>query len=215
MSNVTHYGYEYFCGANVVVELNGIGVTEVVGLSYDLMENRIPIYQYSSRFFNGMANGQVLVEGELLINYVHQDYLMHALEVSRNQQAEDLITQRESLTMLNTAAAGSPGIQEAASALRNNYWTTPSSPKGIRRTIGNPNDLNLATSIKITFGERNKDQPDGFSSLILDSVYFRGRGTPIQITENVIIERYSFIARNIIANKIDPIEYDPTAPEII
>ena len=80
MSN--SYSYEYFCGANVVVEINNFPIYEAAGLSYSIVESKVPLYGYSSRFFDAVSRGQVIVQGSILVNYVHNDYLTRSVEVA-------------------------------------------------------------------------------------------------------------------------------------
>jgi len=57
-------------------------------------------------------------------------------------------------------------------------------------TIADPLSIGGGISIQIEFGNRGE-------YLVLDSVHFLGRASAIQIDENVIVEEYSFFARNL------------------
>ena len=70
MSNAS-FGYDYFCGANVYIKVNGQAAIEAAGISYQVQDSTSPIYGYSSRIFDAVAVGQKIVKGSLIINFVH------------------------------------------------------------------------------------------------------------------------------------------------
>ena len=73
------YPYEYFCGANTVIEVEGQPLFECAGLSFSIRESKVPFYGYSSRHFDAVGSGQVLVQGSLIINYIHNNYLYESI----------------------------------------------------------------------------------------------------------------------------------------
>lgn len=244
------YPYEYFCGANVVVELNGVPAHEIAGISYGIQESKLPLYGYSSVHFDAVARGQVLVQGSLIINYIHQDYLLRTLEVGKeyrrsvradgripvpsnivadtsNDFFDALREESQAQAVIDQVMTDPSGHGPAMSAFQHKYWgansqlperdafmhgafempipiTPGHSPAGVyavsenvNPTAVSPHDRHAAVDIKITFGERNPFNPNGTTGVLISGVYFIGRGVPIRIDEEVIVEEYSFIARNI------------------
>lgn len=217
---MNNFGYEYFCGANVVVEIEGMPVLECAGIRVSLMESKRPIYGYSSRFYDAVAHGQVLVEGSLLINYVHNDYLWEAIQLglekaglidaNPNPLATDTLgsglinaIQNETNSRLLINRYAEDPIQNAAvaEALQRRFWDlnslTPdnnfSSPLKF-----NPNDLNGTLDIRVTFGNKEiYNFGAGVTHFIINYVTFLGRAKSISIDEQVIVEEYPFFARNI------------------
>lgn len=221
---MANYPYEYFCGANVVVEIEGMPATEVAGLTYNIRESRMPFYGYSSRHWNTVGRGQVLVSGSLVINYIHNDYLIKAIETGREFKQElnalrnvvpsniadtnfeytaaqvfDLVKDEQNpgglmAQIINAPQENGPLID----AMRAKYWTNvpaTSTPEGTKTL--NAHDLNSPVQIKITFGQRDPfNSFGGRTAKLLSGVYFLGKGVPIQIDEEVIVEEYNFIARN-------------------
>lgn len=191
-----NYGYEYFCGANVVLELNGVPVFECVGLTYSINESKVPIYGYSSRHFDAVARGQVLVQGKLLVNYVDENYLYYVINAQRVTQGTQVlspVTGQQINTNLITTNEDLQYIAGVAEQLKTTYWGQRPS----RATRTNPHDLYDGLDIKVTFGDRSgKTGFNGTTNCILKDVYFLGRGKTIQISEDVIIEEYSFFARD-------------------
>ena len=72
-------GYSYHCGANISLKINDFPVTEAAGISYNVIDSTIPLYGYSSRYFDAVAPGQILVQGSLVINFVHHNYLFECI----------------------------------------------------------------------------------------------------------------------------------------
>lgn len=207
------YGYEYFCGANVVVEVEGFPVLETAGISYSIQEGKMPLYGYSSRRFDAVARGQVIVQGSLLINYVHQDYLYRAISagIANNRGAGPTIPTATDTyeNQLGNVLEASRVAQETlinypeniglAEAFKDKFWRqdTTSTPSSVS---SNPNahDSFGSLDIRITFGERIATEGNvGDTGLILQGVYFTGRSLPIQISEQVLVEEYQFFARDV------------------
>jgi hypothetical protein len=198
---MSYYGFDYFCGANTLVQINGIYSLEVAGLSMSINEGKMPIYGYSSRHFDAVAWGRVIVQGSLLINYVDQDYFWRVIEMGYGT----------TLPPVPEPALGNPAQQDEvakqivssyaenfqlAEALKREHWG-PSSSTGQSFT-GNPHDLKNQINIKVTFGDEDETSNNySHTGYVINSVYFTGRGQTIQVSEDVIVEQIPFIARDI------------------
>lgn len=206
---MSNYGYQYFAGANVVVELKNIPALECAGISYNINESKRPIYGYSSRFFDAVARGQVLVQGSLLVNYVHEDYVREILTKSKlgslDIPASNTSSDAKAAQVLNSWGVPSTNQsllnkigedwnqgQEVANALRRLYWPVDNTGKD----KFNPHDVFGGFDIRITFGERLPTTGTGITGFLLENVYIVGRGKQIQISEDVIVEEFPFFARN-------------------
>ncbi len=210
------YDYDYFCGANVLVEIDNMVVTEVAALSFEINESKIPIYGYSSRHFDGVANGQVLVQGSMMVNFVHHDYLHKLIGIAKGEIASapptaptvagDEIAQQELLQAISTDPALA---SKYADMFKSQVWDQGSSTTVPRFVVAhNPHDRMGSVDIKVTFGERTPENGyDGRLNLVLADVYFIGRGMPIQIDENVIVEEYRFFGRDLqyVQNPVVPV----------
>ena len=89
MSN-NFYPYEYFSGANIFITVDGQPVLEAAGISYTEMDSMQPIYGYSSRMFDAVAPGQKIIQGSLVINQVHNDYLFDSIVRGRRISGEPM-----------------------------------------------------------------------------------------------------------------------------
>ena len=217
------YPFEYFCGANVVVKIEDLPIMEIAGISYEVMESKRPLYGYSSRHFDGVARGQVLIEGTMIVNYVHQDYLFHAISLALERQKRD--------NPLRTGTGGQvaddlrrQGIASVANdypesprfiqSMRDRYWNNPAQAvSSIVNSTYNAHDLARGLDIQIVYGQQSDSRPSGRTGELLRGVYFKGRGKRIEIDENVIVEAYSFFARNVYSIR-NPTAYSADKPAV-
>ena len=74
-----NYNYEYFSGANVTIEVVEGSVKrkviECAGLSYSVATSRQPVYGYNSQTFDVMLPGRIIVQGNIVVNYIEPNYL--------------------------------------------------------------------------------------------------------------------------------------------
>ena len=222
-----NYPFEYFCGANVLIYLQDFPLLEASGFSYSIRESKRPIFGYSSRHFDAVARGQVLVEGTLLINYVHQDYLYHAARlaasnnpslVKKEPELDDGIAVRigpdsKGKLLPSNILVGKDIQDEGIAASIETYWKSPSQIIGATDTTIFANTSNLhdqgGFEIRISFGDPTEYRPAGDTGLILRRVHFTGRAKTIQIDAETVVEAYSFIARDIGST------INPQAPALI
>lgn len=215
------YDFDYFCGANVVVEVAGFPALEAVALSVRLTNSRRPIYGYSSHLFDAVAEGQAIVQGSLVINYVHNDYLFRLIQIGKEE--DDLKTGfTRAASILGTlnhpvptisglsatpaAVAPSQANPMTAATIDNQKYNIWGSGQALSGKLGsslingadNPSGISGPVDIRVTFGERHQgNQYNGLTGYIISTVFFTGRGSSVQIDENVIVEEYPFFARNI------------------
>lgn len=215
--------YEYFCGANIVVQVEDFPVLEAVGISYQAQESKMPIYGYSSRHFDAVARGQVIVQGSLAINYVQQDYLFHAIRLGLNKkkvqvdgfgspnqdllELADIMKENDAVRdeIFQELVRNYPENIRLAQAFKQRHWDL-----GVNDNLGkakdvivpNPFDVYGGIDIKITFGSKPNDfERTGVTGVLLSNCYFTGRGVSISIDEQSIIEEYGFFARNVYSLK--------------
>jgi hypothetical protein len=197
---MSDYPYEYFAGANVFVLVNDQPILEVAGISYNEMDSQQPIYGYSSRLFDTVAPGQKIIQGKVVVNLVNPNYLYTAATfdnpasiISRGSSAttsppvEDWRTQPGNFS--------NPSFENAnADALKQKFWSTPVSNGSTAELTLKDITLMGPVSLQIEFANK--------FATVLDSCFFIGRSSVIQIDEHVILEEYSFFARNSYTKKI-------------
>lgn len=211
------YGYEYFCGANVVVEIESMPILECAGISFNINESKRPIYGYSSRFFDAVAAGQVLATGSLLINYVHHNYLFKAIEIGLNRNTSPALPTLDKQSSELRDALTNPDQTEAMLqewlndpdnsdlvplALKDKYYNNYKIGYSDEIAL-NAHDSYGGLDIKISFGNRAPENLfSGKTGFQLTDVHFTGRGVPVSISEDVIVEEYPFFARNVIQRSV-------------
>ena len=216
-----YYGFEYFAGANVTVKVGDMTILEASGISVDYQNSKRPIYGYSSRYFDAVAEGQSLVTGTLLVNYVHQDYLFHLIEMealgrnpalslveppSRNQstltpEEATLEFQRDLERQASTAETFGQGTRTVQS-LKDRYWNnTGSGSSNLVSPIRNTRhvvDLGNSIDMKVIFGEQNSgDRKNGDTGILIRGCHFTGSSKVIRVSEETIVEAYPFFAQRL------------------
>jgi hypothetical protein len=78
----------YFTGAQVRLYIGNLFIDELYALQYQLMANVVPIFGYPSRYFDALGEGRSIVQGQLVLNFVHQGYLYAALSNTLRQQKQ-------------------------------------------------------------------------------------------------------------------------------
>lgn len=194
------YGFEYFAGANVVVSVGNMPILEAAGISYDARESKTPLYGYSSRHYDAVASGQVIVQGQLLLNYVHQDYLFQAINMGGGAtDIPNLPPPPDNRPFKSVSLIGADAMQDYIAAKSNEFWVsrTQSNPGSVVVNSYNPFDIASGIEVTIVFGEQSITNPLGVTALRLTDLHFTGRSGAIRIDEEVIVESHSFFARDI------------------
>lgn len=69
------YNNDYFSGAQVAIYIGDVLVDEVTSMSFAVSQSKSPLYGYASRLFDGVSEGNVIVQGEFSINFKEAGYL--------------------------------------------------------------------------------------------------------------------------------------------
>ena len=207
--------YEYFCGANVTLNLNDIAVDDIAGISYRVMDSAKPIYGYSSRLFNAVAPGQKLVQGTFVVNYRGPNYIYDAMKRGQDLLLEPIIrevlateTSRSKIKGKSDAARSVKGVQEnlvqlmqdgnweeATDPLKFLYWGDPRT-QGEAPYVAQDVTLMGPARIQINFGGLSRLTAKATHEI--HGVFIIGEGSTIEVSEDVILEEYSFIGRDIV-----------------
>ena len=200
---MNYFGFEYFCGANVLIRIGDMPILEATGLSVSIQESKRPIYGYSSRYFDAVASGQVLVQGQLIINYVHQDYLFHAIAAGLGQSPSKAVA--TSLPQVDiddymSSLGDNPELDgKFIAAIKNQFWS-PGLESGTVKRLNptrNPHDNFSGINLRVTFGEQDLSLRDsGETGMLISNLHFLGRSNVINISEDVIVEAYPLLARD-------------------
>ena len=64
-----------YTGSNVSITIGDNFLMNAFGISYELSQNKRPIYGYNSMYYDSVASGQVIILGQLYVNFQHPNYL--------------------------------------------------------------------------------------------------------------------------------------------
>jgi hypothetical protein len=68
-----------YTGANISITIGSKFIANAFGISWEVSQNKRPIYGYNSMYYDSVASGQVIVMGQIYINYQHPNYLSSLL----------------------------------------------------------------------------------------------------------------------------------------
>lgn len=74
----------YFTMTQARMYIGTMFIDELSGLQFVLQDNKIPIYGYASRYYDAIAQGKSLVQGQFAINFISEGYLYTVLKEYAN-----------------------------------------------------------------------------------------------------------------------------------
>jgi hypothetical protein len=165
------------------------------------MDSQQPIYGYSSRLFDTVAPGQKIIQGKLVVNLVSPNYLHTAVNFNG---AATTVAREAATTKVE------PSVEGWRSS---NGYANPSfertNSKELKKQIWDSQENSVAAQAGITLKDITTMGPVSLRiefankfAIVLDSCFFIGRSSVIQIDEHVILEEYSFFARNSYTQKL-------------
>lgn len=173
------YDYDYFTGANIIVLVDNEPLLEVAGISFNEMDSQQPIYGYSSRLFDTVLPGQKIIQGKLVINLMDTFYLYKAISYARGEISDS--------TGLKNVDNLSYSESDTREQLTSKFWGNPTETTEEKFKF---NDVTVVgpVDLMIEYGQKFRKR--------LLSCFFIGKSSVIQIDEHVVLEEYTFIARD-------------------
>lgn len=80
----------YFASNQALLFLGEALIDEVVSIQYQLNNSKVPVYGYNSEYYSVAARGKILVQGQLVLNYIDPDYLTAAITNYFSSKSEKL-----------------------------------------------------------------------------------------------------------------------------
>ena len=71
--------FSYYSGPQITIWFGDIWVDDITAISWQYNQEKRPIYGYASQHFDAVAKGQVLVQGQIRINFRNQGYLSYII----------------------------------------------------------------------------------------------------------------------------------------
>jgi len=153
-----------YTGANVSLTIGSALITNAFGISWEVSQNKRPIYGYNSLYYDGVADGQVIVLGQLYINFQHPQYLSYVLQKYYSELPRDFTFSAGDFPELN-------GKKKLISLLRS-YDNMGNHPGDAAMLDGLFANQSLQTDMvaNLTAGTiTNNTTPDGTTSLLANS----------------------------------------------
>ena len=216
------YKLDYFSGAQANIYLGPILLDEVTSLQWSVHQAKIPIYGYASQFFNEMARGSIIVQGQFSINFIQPNYLfsvMHALknkkgvasweqeEKELDEKLQEVLEELKAIDVNNVQAIyekwqvlkeidskNSKGAKEFYFKKINDTLWGPSELEKTQSSRGRTDDTAFnGFDIEIQYKWESDQSPQ--ASQTIKNVHILGSSRAIMIDEQPIQEVYSFYAQ--------------------
>jgi len=75
---------KYFTITGARIYIGDLFIDELNSIQFALQDNAVPIYGYASRYYDALAQGRSLVQGQLALNFVSEGYLYTVLTRAAN-----------------------------------------------------------------------------------------------------------------------------------
>ena len=90
LSTTQAFSYDFFSGAQVGLWVGSRLITTAVGIEFQLVQNKRPIYGYASQLWDGVAKGTVQCSGMLILNFQQSQLLPTLIAKAVGVDASDL-----------------------------------------------------------------------------------------------------------------------------
>ena len=71
--------FSYYSGSQISIWFGDIWVEDVNHITFSYNQEKRPIYGYASQYFDAVAKGQVLIQGNFIINFREKGYLSYII----------------------------------------------------------------------------------------------------------------------------------------
>lgn len=208
------YKTYYYSGGQAQIYYDDVFLDEISSLTFSTVTNKTPLYGYSSTYFDTVAKGNILIQGNFVINFVNSNYLSIIAEsIRQRKELQQSIDENGLLVRPNP-------VLENLGAVLGNKMTAFQTQQAINqiRGLGNREFARLADEIArgqspvnyaddkfyslkpfeifAVFGDET-DPKANHTARKIKEVYLTGQAQVVNSSGEVIQEQYSFIARDI------------------
>ncbi len=67
--------FSYYSGAQISIWFGNIWIDDATSIGWQYNQEKRPIYGYASQYFDSVAKGQIIIQGQLAINFREKGYL--------------------------------------------------------------------------------------------------------------------------------------------
>lgn len=216
---VSGYKTYYYTGGQAQIYYEDVFLDEVSSLQFTTATNKTPIYGYSSVYFDTVAKGNLLVQGNFVVNFVNANYLQIVAKSIEDQRTKSnpnaefeggaLLFRDPGIALdpksfRNTKNINSFMLRQTINQIRglgNKEFLELAQKVEADRRAGNSSGgekfYNLAPfTIYAVFGDETDSQANHTVRTIKD-VYLTGVAQVVNSSGETVQEQYSFIARDI------------------
>lgn len=130
--------FSYYSGSQISIWFGDIWVDDILQISWQYEQGKRPIYGYASQYFDAVAKGQILIQGNFTVNFREKGYISYILNnlpkleaelnttLTGKQKAQQWAVVKEMIsTHLRAGTFGPKGYEEIISlAEREDFWET-------------------------------------------------------------------------------------------
>lgn len=200
--NYQTYPYDYFCGADAKIFFGDVWVDDIATIQYNINQSKTPIWGYASQYYDAIAKGQVIVQGNLSIQFKEVGYLnviQRLLEQQRSQSTERIkkSLQKYQLRAEYGAAKYIPGLntREGENGVVHSANGTPQFIRQGQTIEEILEDKIIGTSLGTSFFEKGKSSQEkhrdfeDFAELLEDTIWGDSNNKPYEAKLNKGLRR--------------------------
>jgi len=205
---------KYFTATQARVYVGNMFIDEVNGLQFVLQDNTIPIFGYASRYVDAYGQGRSLVQGQLVLNFISEAYLLTMLQNAVDSVGGNLDNTAQSVKEIvnldsnaqNLATNGDPNAMLSAVLAARNQLLAGAGPSAVTaikkaRPMGTQPraSYNNAVYQSVTF-DLEVDLGDGPTKRVrrLEKVKLTSNEVIFDQSGSPVLDTYGFVARRLL-----------------
>ena len=101
---------QYFTSTQARLYIGDLFIDQMVTIQWSMQQNNVPIFGYCSEYMDAIGRGRSVVQGQLVLNYVHQGYLYAALKNYEKKSGAGSTTSQTATTLTKLLRAGASSL---------------------------------------------------------------------------------------------------------
>ena len=168
-----------------------IHIDEAAAIGFNNSVSRVPIYGLGQTFFNFASRGNVLVTGQLNLNFVSDEYLKAAINYVYNRSNNEVRISTLKEKLQNNATSDTKITREELNELA---FLENLQNQEISKDISSMYD---PVNIQIVFDNTDTSRDSSPKIITLEHVIFTNHTNSVQQSDSIVGDGYQFIAKNI------------------
>lgn len=200
----------YPSGSQARVFVDGIWIDDIHAISWDVRQEKRPLWGYASQYFDAVAKGILIINGTFVINFKGRGYINALIDFIKRQdpkkrsQLQGIIDGLRDKDYSEGDVANLVNDKDfdvLTTALQEVAWEPEDL---IEQPINRPDEYDKGLNLVIKYGSwRDFDPPttkkpeSHFSTTTLRGVQIVGQSQIIRVGGENIKEQYNFLARSV------------------